>query len=130
MLGLKNSFFLPLGVWSSNTQLRFSGSKNMGSSLDEDGEMIIQCVTIDSLIHGFLPNLIKFDVEGAEVEALIGCRNLITESKPDLCISLYHRPEHLFQIPLMIHSWCLDYKFYMRVHEENTFGVVLYCYSN
>jgi len=124
---IKNSFFLPLGVWSSTTQLRFNSDKDMGSSVSESGDIVIQCVSIDALAKNYHPTLIKFDVEGAEIEALLGAKNTICANKPNLCISLYHRPDHLFKIPLLIDSWNLGYQYHLRVHEENTFGVVLYC---
>jgi FkbM family methyltransferase len=118
---------LPLGVWSSNTQLRFNNAGTMGSAIDETGDTVIQCVSVDSALKGFAPNLIKFDVEGAEVEALLGLEKTIRSTKPNLCVSLYHKPTHLFDIPLMIDAWGLNYKFYIRTHEFNTFGTVLYC---
>jgi len=125
--GIKNAMFLPLGVWSSTTQLRFSSDKEMGSSINDSGNIVIQCASIDELTKGYRPTLIKFDVEGAEIEALLGSKNTICACKPNLCISLYHRPEHLFKIPLLINSWKLGYQYHLRVHEENTFGIVLYC---
>lgn len=124
---IKNALFLPLGVWSSTTQLRFNSDKDMGSSVSAVGNITIQCASIDALAKNFHPTLMKFDVEGAEIEALLGSKNTICTSKPNLCISLYHRPDHLFKIPLLIDSWNLGYKYHLRVHEENTFGVVLYC---
>ena len=124
---VNNSIMLPLGTWSTNSQLRFSAQASTGSSIDEDGDCVIQCVKIDSAIMGFKPNIIKFDVEGAEIETILGAKQTIEEFKPNLCISLYHKPDHLFSIPLLIDSLNLNYKFYLRIHEYNTFGVVLYC---
>lgn len=118
---------LPLGTWSSHSQLRFSSNGSMGSSLSTEGDTVIQCVKLDDVLHGFAPNLIKMDVEGAEIETLKGMRNIIEKYKPNLCLSAYHTPQHLFEIPLLIKSWNLGYKFYLRVHEYNTFGVVVYC---
>jgi FkbM family methyltransferase len=127
---VNSSIRLPLGAWSSNTQLRFNNNGAMSSSIDEAGNTIIQCVRIDSVINGFAPNLIKFDVEGAEIDALNGLEETIRSHKPNLCVSLYHRPHHLFEIPLLINSWNIGYRFYIRVHEFNTFGVVLYCLND
>lgn len=123
---VKESLFLPLGAWSSNTQLRFANNNGMGSAIDEKGDTVIQCVRIDSVIKGMVPNLIKFDVEGAEIEALKGLEETIRSHKPNLCVSIYHTAAHLYEIPLLIQSWALGYKFYIRVHEFNTYGVVLY----
>ncbi len=124
---VSESICLPLGVWSSNTQLRFSSHANMGSSLNANGDTVIQCVRADDVLQDFAPNLIKFDVEGAEVEAIRGLEKTIHQYQPNLAISVYHKPSHLFEIALLIDAWDLDYQFYLRVHEHNTFGTVLYC---
>jgi FkbM family methyltransferase len=124
---VSESICLPLGVWSSNTQLRFSSHANMGSSLSHHGDSIIQCVRVDDVLHNFAPNLIKFDVEGAEIEAIHGLEKTIRRYQPNLAISVYHKPSHLFEIALLINAWNLGYSFYLRVHEHNTFGTVLYC---
>lgn len=124
---VNESICLPLGVWSSNTQLRFSSNADMGSSLNTNGDTIIQCVRADDVLQDFAPNLIKFDVEGAEIEAIQGLEKTIHQYQPNLAISVYHKPSHLFEIALLINAWGLDYQFYLRVHEHNTFGTVLYC---
>jgi FkbM family methyltransferase len=124
---VNESICLPLGVWSSNTQLRFSSNADMGSSLNANGDTVIQCVRADDVLQDFAPNLIKFDVEGAEVEAIRGLEKTIHQFQPNLAISVYHKPSHLFEIALLIDAWDLDYQFYLRVHEHNTFGTVLYC---
>jgi FkbM family methyltransferase len=119
--------YLPLGVWSTEAQLKFKGSGSTGSALDEEGDTVIQCVSLDHIIQGFHPNLIKLDVEGAEIEAMRGMEQIIREDRPNLCISIYHEPSHLYELPLLVQSWNLGYQLAIRVHEYNTFGVVLYC---
>ena len=57
----------------------------------------------------------------------ISAKNTIKKFRPNLCVSAYHKPYHIFQIQNLLESWDLDYKFYLRVHEHNTFGTVLYC---
>lgn len=67
------------------------------------------------------------DIEGAEYEALLGSVNTIKKYRPALAICLYHKPEHLFKIPLLIKSWNLNYEFFIRFHGNNLFETVLYC---
>ena len=121
--------YLPLGLWRSNALLSFSNKieDSTSGSLNGKGDEFIQCVRLDSVIKNHKPNLILFDIEGAEIDALIGMEETIRKYKPTLCISLYHRPRHIYQIPLMIDKWKLNYKFHIRVHEYNTFGIILYC---
>lgn len=118
---------LPLGTWSETTQLRFASDGSMGSALSDSGEVTIQCVAIDDVLHGEPVNLLKLDVEGAEIHTLNGMQRIIHEQRPNLLLSAYHTPSHPYEIADLVASWDLGYRFHLRVHEYNTFGVVLYC---
>lgn len=117
---------LPLGTWSTTAQLKFSSASSMASRLSDSGDVTIQCVAVDDLLHGEAINLIKLDVEGAEIESLKGMARLIREQRPNLLVSAYHTPGHLHEIAELIDEWNLGYCFHLRVHEQNGFGVVLY----
>jgi len=121
---------LPLGTWSTTRQLSFASNGSMASRLSDAGDTTIQCVALDDILHGEKINLIKMDVEGAEVETLRGMRNIIEQQNPHLLISAYHAPEHLYEITDLITSWNLRYKFHLRVHEYNTFGTVIYAFPD
>jgi FkbM family methyltransferase len=120
---------LPLGLWSSEIQLSFSANSDnsLASGLDTGGSTLIQCVSLDSVAINFKPNLIKFDIEGSELEVLHGAKKLIHKCRPNLCISVYHRPGDPLDILDLLASWKLGYQFYLRCHEYNTYGLVLYC---
>jgi hypothetical protein len=117
---------LPLGVWDKTEVIKFSAGKDMGSNIDSQGSSIIQCVAVDDVALTFEPTIIKFDIEGAELNGLKGMRHLIERHRPSLCISVYHRPEDLIVIPKLIVNWNLNYDLYLRNHEYNCFGTVLY----
>lgn len=127
---LKNiarQFFLyPCGAWSETTMVRFKSGVGESSSQCEDGDQIIPVIKIDDAIHA-RPGYLKMDVEGAEIEALLGAKNTISEFRPSLAISLYHHPDHFYSIPKLIQDWDLGYKFYVRLHGNNFFDTVLYC---
>lgn len=117
---------LPLGTWSSNTQLRFASDGSMASRLSDDGDKVIQCVAVDDVLQGEPVNLVKLDVEGAEIETLKGMKRIVTAQRPALLVSAYHAPEHMYEVIDLIHGWDLGYRFHLRVHEYNTFGTVIY----
>jgi FkbM family methyltransferase len=121
---------LPLGTWSTTTQLKFNKQGSMGSHLSEAGNVTVQCIAVDDVLQGETVNLVKLDVEGAEIETLNGMRALVHHQRPNLLLSAYHTPEHLYEIADLIASWQLGYRFHLRVHEYNTFGVVLYCLND
>ena len=123
---VRRGLCLPLGTWSATTQLKFSSGSAMASHLSDDGDVTIQCVAVDDVLHGEPINLVKLDVEGAEIETLKGMQRIIREQRPNLLVSAYHTPDHLHQIADLIDDWKLGYRFHFRVHEHNSFGVVLY----
>ena len=130
----KNYYFYRTGVFNKKCILKFNSTSSMSSSLifdksDKIGNSMINCDKLDNYCKNFIPHLIKYDVEGAEIEALKGSKNTIIKHMPNLAVSLYHKPKHLYEIPLLIESWKLNYRFYLRLHEYNTYGLVLYCYK-
>jgi hypothetical protein len=44
-----------------------------------------------------------------------------------MVIGLYHKPEHVFTVQLLINSWNLGYKFYNRSDCNNLLETDLYC---
>ena len=75
-------------------------------------------------------SLLKMDIEGAEKETLIGSSNIIKSNNPLLAISVYHKPEDLWEIALIISKMSNCYEFYLRVYGQQTFDTVLYCVPN
>ena len=57
---------------------------------------------------------LKLDVEGAESETLRGAREMIMRDRPTVLLSVYHRSEDLFALPLQMASLCESYRFYLR----------------
>lgn len=123
---IKQTILFPCGVWSHTVKISFSGAKGVSSSISEAGDTIIQCVAIDEILGGFRPTYIKMDIEGAEFDALLGAKKTIRANRPALAVCLYHRPEHLWQIPLLLNSWDLGYLFYLRVYKYLGQELVMY----
>lgn len=116
----------PCGVSDSNRLAGFDPSLGAGGHLlDSDGEPVI-CLRLDDALPGFAPNLIKMDIEGEEPAALRGAEKLIRTYRPHLAISVYHRPEHLWEIHEQLAAMALGYCFHLRCHARNSFDTVLY----
>jgi len=120
---------LPLAVSSRYQILSFSGSGE-GGTISEYGDVHIAAVSLDEILPNAKVNFIKFDVEGAEIAALQGAKNLIERSRPALVLSMYHRPSDLWEIPSLLEAYCPSYKFYLRQHFYNSFDSVLYAIPN
>ncbi len=71
---------------------------------------------------------IKYDVEGSEYAALVGSQEHIKAYAPALLVSLYHRSEDLFELPLLLHRLNPDYRFYLRrMAGVPAWDINLYC---
>ena len=103
-------------VGDANCLLRFSEGGGTGSKVGA-GESIVECVTLDSVISD-TPNYMKFDIEGFEPAALAGARQIIARDRPSLAVCVYHVQDHLWKLPLLIHSLNPHYRFYLRPHGQ------------
>ena len=89
----------------------------------------IPIVSLDERIEGGHiqpPNFIKMDIEGFEAEAFQGARKSIAKYKPDLAISIYHKPEDFFTLPELIKSICPSYRFYLNHYTIFDADTILY----
>lgn len=114
---------LKLAAWSDRATLYFDGSGNRNSSLISGAQMPVakqpkiveaEADSLDNILGGEGIDYIKYDVEGSEKEAILGSLKTIEAHRPALMISLYHRSEDIFELPLMIHERFPEYKFYIR----------------
>lgn len=69
---------------------------------------------------------IKMDIEGSEPQALLGAEEIIKKQKPKLAICVYHKPEHLWEVPLYIKNIVPEYKIYIRHHNPLEYETVCY----
>lgn len=104
------------GAWSHADVLFFDGSGNRNANITGVGAKTkeIQVDSLDRVLDGRSVSYVKYDVEGSEKQALEGSRETITRFSPDLLVSLYHKSEDLFELPLMIHEMNPSYKLYLR----------------
>jgi FkbM family methyltransferase len=116
----------PCGVWEKSEMLRFRSGQQSTSGISDTGDTFLQCVSIDQALPDFRPSFIKMDVEGAEYQALTGAERTLTTQSPDLAISVYHRIEHMWEIPLLIKGMSAGYQFYLRSHGEYGVETIMY----
>ena len=126
------------GAWSHTATLTFHGSGNRNAGLadtpaEATGNILpstadnpyfgktaeVPVTSLDTVCEGSLGchthlDYIKYDVEGAETEALLGSRTIIERDTPALLVSAYHRSHDLFRLPLLVHELNPDYRLYLR----------------
>ncbi len=100
-------------AWSENGEMAFSASGNRNARAGE-GKGTVAVRTLDSILDGRAVDYIKYDVEGSEYEALLGSMETIKRCQPDLLVSLYHRNEDIFRLPIFVRSLLKEHKLYLR----------------
>ena len=86
------------GLWNLKSRLAFNKGRSKGARLDFDGDIrtnssFINLNSLDnSLSELKLKKIafIKFDIEGAEIEALDGSKRTLKENKCPIAIASYH----------------------------------------
>lgn len=117
---------IPYAMWDCKSKLSFNSSGTPGAAVKSEGNVQVDANSIDRIHAGQEITFIKMDIEGAEIQALKGARKTIVEQKPKLAISIYHKFEHLYKIPLMIKEMVPDYKLYIRHHSDTLSDTVVY----
>jgi FkbM family methyltransferase len=82
--------------------------------------------SLDRLVKdGLIPRVdfIKLDVEGSEASALSGALDTIEQMRPKLAVSLYHKPDDLFSLILLLRERFPFYDFFLghyTIHHDET----------
>ncbi len=116
----------PYAVGAKREVLRMSSS-GASSSVGVSGDTQVQCVALDELLAAESPTFIKMDIEGSEVDALHGAAATIRRCRPKLAVCVYHRPEHFWEIPLLLKQLLPDSTLTLRSHMLDGFDTVCYC---
>ena len=116
----------PLALSDDYKILSFNSGAGEGAAVSAAGDAHIAATSLDAFFHGVKVDFIKMDVEGSEIDAIEGSRNLIGEFRPVLAISLYHKAQDLWDIPEKVMQITDSYDFYIRQHAKNSFDSVLY----
>lgn len=110
------------GVSDKNEEIEVLNSgANMSVKLSDilyTGDTAIknQIVKLDDILRNEPVTFIKMDIEGEEIAALGGGKNIIEKYLPKLAISAYHILSDLWEIPLLISSYSKSYRIYYRHH--------------
>ncbi|PYE91127.1 FkbM family methyltransferase [Rhizobium sp. PP-F2F-G38] len=82
---------------------------------DVEGAEKVKSIRIDDFVsRNGLPRLdfIKMDIEGSEINALIGAMSTIERFRPKLAICVYHNLSDFYEVPLLLKGIHSDYRLY------------------
>jgi FkbM family methyltransferase len=115
-----------VAAYSSKVKVPFNETGNHTSGIDALGAHEVPGGTLDEILENEEPTFIKMDIEGGELDALMGAQRAIKRCNPVLAVGVYHKPTHLWDIPLFIASLSCDYRFFLRAHAAEGTDVVCY----
>lgn len=117
-------------VGDVHTQVPFCETGDYSAHVVSQSDLMVWSVRLDDVLLDTEsltpPTYIKMDIEGSELEALWGAREIIKEHSPVLAICAYHKADHLWQIPLLIHAIQPEYKLFLRRYAEEVWELVWY----
>jgi FkbM family methyltransferase len=125
LINNNNIHFFLKGLWSHNTKLHFNVELGSANKISDVGRFTIDTISLDNIINSKV-DFIKLDIEGAEVEAINGAKNIIEKYKPKLAICIYHKQTDFINIPKIIMELNPDYKVYLRHYTQGVFETVMY----
>jgi len=124
--GAERTVLFPCGLGDRMEQVRFASGEQAGSHAAEGGDSVVQVVALDEVLPGIRPNYVKLDIEGAERAALAGMHETLDRSGAAIAMSIYHRPEDLWELPLLVRERYPALRLFIRQHGYNGFDTVLY----
>ena len=112
--GMPNVYAHNAAAWCVDCELPFSAKAGRQSAINASADSYVAAKAVDSILGERPATIIKMDVEGFEREAIWGGALCIAHYAPKLMVSLYHRNEDIFELPLLIKSLNPQYKLYIR----------------
>lgn len=130
-LNLHDCSVFPYGVSDCEKEVSFVSNGNEDARIENGIETnsqydIIRTQKLDAILQNERITFIKMDIEGEEYKAIKGAAQIITEQKPRLAISIYHRNEDIVTIPALLLELVPEYKFYLRHYSLLTNETILY----
>ncbi len=114
-----------LATGREDGKILFDSKGVLGSSASDTGT-VMEVKKLDVILKGQSVSLIKMDIEGAELDTLIGAQETIREFKPKMAICIYHRMDDIIKIPRFLKKLVPEYKFKVRQHSKSMLETVLY----
>lgn len=125
---LKNVKAYNLGIYDVKTTMAFEMQGTPSSNININGTEKVSVDLLDNIIGDDKVTFIKMDIEGSELNALMGSEKVIKRDHPKLAICLYHKDTDIVEIPYYIKKIAPMYHFKIRHHSWGRNETVLYAF--
>lgn len=126
----------PFAVSNTNTVEKFqsanqvrglrTASTSFGSRLSDDGCSYVQTVSLDQFCQHEKPTALIIDAEGEEINILDGAKGLISKNAPSISVAVYHKINHVWEIPFFLKGINSAYSLYLRNYTGFCSETILY----
>lgn len=121
--------FYEYALWNQYDTLMFDNSVSKWSAcVDNKGQVLVTANSIDAILKNKKVTFIKLDIEGSEMEALMGARDCIKKYHPRMAVSVYHHQDDMVKIIQYLTDLSSDYRFALRHYHSDTIETILYVY--
>ncbi|WP_420558464.1 FkbM family methyltransferase [Roseovarius sp.] len=117
---------LNCGLGAKAGVLSFNATADMSAAFDAGGTVSMPVKRLADVMPAGQPAYAKFDIEGAEWDALNGSAEHVTANNPKLAVSVYHLPEDLWRLPLLMARLLPTRRIYLRAHGVDGTDVICY----
>ncbi len=105
-------------AWSSDGLVRFTEGEYADTSrVSAQGERVVRAISLDSLLRGTAPSLVKIDAEGSELQVLRGARETLKSEHPAIIFEYLDESRLLSATEFLT---AMGYKAFKRLDESNT----------
>lgn len=108
---------------SDTGEARFHSGLGYASQISATGKDTVRVEMLDTLGPA---SFVKLHLEGGELEALKGARELIRRDRPVIAATVYHNDDGIWRTPLWLMETLRDYRFLFRLHSWCGTGAVVY----
>lgn len=119
-----------LAAFDSNGFIKINDDGANSKISDNSADNIVETVKLDDYMKNKKFNYIKSDIEGAEMNALIGAKEVLIKNRPIIAFSIYHSLEDYYTIPQFLYNLLKNYTFYIRNHSVYCAEIVVYAIPN
>jgi len=105
-----------LGTSKEKKSITYNDINSAGNNISQPGSDKVDLTTIDSFVadHSLIPTLLKMDIEGEEINTIMGASQTIRKYQPIISAAIYHNPVQFFELKSLLQSWELNYEFIIR----------------
>jgi FkbM family methyltransferase len=119
---------LPVALYSDRKTISFDTLGATTSSISAgEGFSAVQAMPLDSVSGAEGVTFVKLDIEGAEMQALLGAEKLLAKNRPLVAVCVYHHSEDIWMLPLELNRQMPDHAIFLREHGIDGWEMVCYC---